>query len=806
MKIEELSGIFDKEISLFRNAMITKNPQHITLKELLRNLSGGTYAEQVTTARASLKVGQEEYGKFKKNNVTGFTLSANCYHRISDEKATESERANKLIYHTGILQIDIDEIGKDRLPEVKQILETDKHTLFSFVSLSGQGLKAGIIIDGKNHLESFRQAERYYKETYNLTIDTKVKDIFRLCFVSYDADLFVNPQAESFVIQPATKRQDSAKPKNSKITDNSATTNDRRKQYAERGLNNAKNILNQSKRGGRHDARLRAGKLLGGYVGGNFFSKEYAMTEIKSTVERNTDLPIEKAMKVIADSIEHGMKTPITFEDLEAEREEHNRRNRHSQHKTVIQSINHDTGEFTEADTDNDNEADTGNDIETETTDGAAQDGAQGTTQGTTDEPLPDGVPFPTSVFPPALREIIESYSTATGSPPDFLGASMLTVIGALIGNRLELHFGNFSASGVLWTALVAPSGAGKTEPINATLAPLRKYDNEAFSAYRRACADYEIQVRNTSKKADKPAPPEQPAHYVITDATLESLHQQTEHGRGIIMYRDELVSWFGSFNQYRSGADLENWLSLWVGVPIFVSRKSGAISVQNPHVSVIGGIQNDRLKTLASDEKAASGFFARLLFCYPKIAPPPLLSHEETNFEAWAQCVGRIVENITPQLNNDGTPAPLICQYSDEAWEIIQNYDDELRTELSAEPDGLTATTVSKMRVYLHRLALISQALFYGAGETKIVVTIEPESAAVAVELCRYFRYCSDKVICTLSEQAADALLKKSVLRLKEQGQTLETIAQRLDITLWKVRTLLNPNLHKSTRRRAKP
>lgn len=421
-------------------------------------------------------------------------------------------------------------------------------------------------------------------------------------------------------------------------------------------------------------------------------------------------------------------------------------------------------------------------------------------------EYVPDYVPeygaaFPLSVFPATLAELITAYSTATGSPPEFLAGAMLTVAGALIGNRLTLSIGNFTASGVVWIALVAPSGSGKTEPINAALRPLRQHDNEVFAAYRTAYADYEAQAKATKKKKDMPAPPPQPPQWVISDSTMEALQQETQHGRGIIIYRDELVSWYSSFNQYRSGADLENWLSLWSGVPVSVSRKSGILRVENPHVSVIGGIQNDRLKTLATDEKAASGFFGRMLFCYPETAPPPLLSHEQTDFRAWMYCVGCVLD----VLDSGVAPAQITCHYSHEARQIVQQYDDELRGDLHAMQDGLLATALAKLRIYLHRLALIMQALRYGADETNEVATVGTEAATAAVQLCKYFRACAYKVVGTLSEQEADAALKKSIVRLREQGQSLATIAQRLDVSVWQVRKLFNSNPHKSTRQKVK-
>ena len=112
-----------------------------------------------------------------------------------------------------------------------------------------------------------------------------------------------------------------------------------------------KKILNDSSVGNRHNARCKAGFLLGGYIAGGFFSKEYALNEIQPIVLQNTDLQIDKAMKTIHDVIEEGMSEPITFEHLEKNRENYlGQKNGFSEIPkkdfTEVQSINKVTGEL----------------------------------------------------------------------------------------------------------------------------------------------------------------------------------------------------------------------------------------------------------------------------------------------------------------------------------------------------------------------------------------------------------------------------------------------------------------------------
>lgn len=345
VNIDTLNGTFEKFVSLFDNATTTTQPQHLTIKELLNNIQSGAYAEQVNQARKLLAMeGRKSYDSYKKKSIAGVTLSAYCHHR----QKTDATTKDKLIYHTGILQIDIDKIPTERLSEVKTTIQNDKHTLFCFDSLSGEGLKAGILINGNKHKESFLQAEKYYKENYGLVIDQSVKDVFRLCFVSYDAELFINPNAEPFLIQePESKIQDSAKLQKPKNTTNSINTNDRMNKYAEQGIENARQIIIDSIPGNRHNARCRAGYLLGGYIAGGFFTKEYAMNQIESVVKSKTELPIEQAMNDIADSIEAGTSEPIIYKNLEKGRKDYLQQ-KHGNTWHNIQTVNQDTGEMTE--------------------------------------------------------------------------------------------------------------------------------------------------------------------------------------------------------------------------------------------------------------------------------------------------------------------------------------------------------------------------------------------------------------------------------------------------------------------------
>ena len=74
------------------------------------------------------------------------------------------------------------------------------------------------------------------------------------------------------------------------------------------------------------------------------------------------------------------------------------------------------------------------------------------------------------------------------------------------------------------------------------------------------------------------------------------------------------------SMNQYRKGSDENFWMEAWNGSTTKISRKNldNSLFIERPYCSVLGGTQPGILKNFAQGDKAANGFFARLLFSYP--------------------------------------------------------------------------------------------------------------------------------------------------------------------------------------------
>lgn len=186
------------KISYFKNGIRQVQPTiDIDVLSALEKIKSDEYREQVLQLR---ETENKQVRQSLKRDLGYFTFSGTFKKR----------HANQLIKHSNLICIDLDdldiihindqEVERDisQVYEVKEDLKKDPYITAMFVSPSGNGLKLLIQIDGQNHLASFLGLEKYFRETYHLEIDPSGKDVSRACYVSYDPELWLNREAQTF--------------------------------------------------------------------------------------------------------------------------------------------------------------------------------------------------------------------------------------------------------------------------------------------------------------------------------------------------------------------------------------------------------------------------------------------------------------------------------------------------------------------------------------------------------------------------------------------------------------------------------
>ncbi|MDP2800814.1 MAG: DUF3987 domain-containing protein [Phreatobacter sp.] len=204
----------------------------------------------------------------------------------------------------------------------------------------------------------------------------------------------------------------------------------------------------------------------------------------------------------------------------------------------------------------------------------------------------------PAGILPPTIERFAIGQGRVMGACTNALAMAALAALSGAVDHRMSLRLmrhGGWRGSPRLWTLLAGPPSSKKTPIINAALAPLEHLQARRRRAWEAECARV---------PDGQPKPPE-PERFIAGDTTSEALAAiLARQDRGVLVKRDEIAGWIGGMEKYASGrasmADRAFWLEAFNGSPFMVDRVGrGTISVANLSVSIIGGIQPDRLAEL---------------------------------------------------------------------------------------------------------------------------------------------------------------------------------------------------------------
>ncbi len=178
-------------VSIYSNIKDTAG-QEMALPAILAGIRQGQWREAVERVRAAPTDSSEQ--KALKELLPNFTGSGTF----------RAGRADKdIITHSHLLWMDFD--TKDNpdaeLLTRREELAADPYTRYLYVSCRGEGFAVAVPIDPKRHRETFGHLMAYYKQRYGLTADRRCKNEGRVRFVSYDPDLFENPDALTYTIR-----------------------------------------------------------------------------------------------------------------------------------------------------------------------------------------------------------------------------------------------------------------------------------------------------------------------------------------------------------------------------------------------------------------------------------------------------------------------------------------------------------------------------------------------------------------------------------------------------------------------------
>jgi len=347
--------------------------------------------------------------------------------------------------------------------------------------------------------------------------------------------------------------------------------------------------------------------------------------------------------------------------------------------------------------------------------------------------------PFPVQALPEPAGSFVADASRAIGCDPSYVALPLLSALAAAIGNtrRVELKAG-WSEPAIIWVAIIGESGTLKTPAFKLVVDPIRMRQGQSLKRHAEEMDQYEAEVLRYEKRLSewkrkkdtsdepptKPQPP--PAERLtVTDTTVEALAPiLLANPRGLLLARDELAGWVGSFDRYtagRGGADAANWLSMHNGESVVVDRKSGqprTIYVPRASVSVTGGVQPGILDRVMGREHRESGLLARLLLAMPPRRPKQWSEAEiSPAMEAAIATVFDRLYELHFDHTPDGDPRPVKVPLTPEGKAAWIEFYNEHATE-QVELTGDLSAAWSKLEGYAARLALVTHFVRWAADD----------------------------------------------------------------------------------------
>ena len=158
----------------------------VEIQKVLEQIKTERWKNKIEEVRYHISNGDKNKAKYIKNGLPAFTISATF---------KGGRKKEHFDTYTNLLHLDYDHV--DNVEELKAKVIDIPYTYAAFISPSGNGLKVFVKSDNtlSTHEYTFNALRSYYDEIVGVDSDRNVKDITRLCFISYDPDLYFNENA-----------------------------------------------------------------------------------------------------------------------------------------------------------------------------------------------------------------------------------------------------------------------------------------------------------------------------------------------------------------------------------------------------------------------------------------------------------------------------------------------------------------------------------------------------------------------------------------------------------------------------------
>lgn len=178
----------ESKISIFKDLFDSKDvPYFVTLEKSVDRIKNGTSKERIEAIRSSNSLDEQ---KRLKNKLPSIIFSGEFTER----------NGNSLKEHSGLMVIDFDKYpDTETMLENFELLKQIPYFVVLFISPSGNGIKGVLRVPNDLTKETHPKLFKAFYNEYPLDyFDTSNSNVDRVCFESYDPNIYVNYEAELY--------------------------------------------------------------------------------------------------------------------------------------------------------------------------------------------------------------------------------------------------------------------------------------------------------------------------------------------------------------------------------------------------------------------------------------------------------------------------------------------------------------------------------------------------------------------------------------------------------------------------------
>lgn len=418
-------------------------------------------------------------------------------------------------------------------------------------------------------------------------------------------------------------------------------------------------------------------------------------------------------------------------------------------------------------------------------------------------------------LLPPPLRPWIADIAFRMQCPIDFVAVSAIVSISSIIGASCAVRpkrLDNWEVIPNLWGIIIGDPSTLKTPAVKESLKPLTALESRAKIKYEEETKaylqDFEIYklekdkilkehakskiancIELTSSKLQSIEEPKKPLlkRYKTNDATVEKIGDLlSQNDRGILVFRDELMGLFASWNKKENASDRSFYLEGWNGDGKYTIDRigRGTIYIEHHCISILGCTQPSKIVNYLS--KAAleenDGLMQRFqLLIYPNNKEWKLIDQApDKEAEKIASFIIHEVASIdflkngAQQDNEYGIP---YYRFNQDAQELFNKWVTGLEKKIRANEKSILTEHLNKYRSLMPSLALIFHLIDVTSLKLKQKDSLDSVNDYQLNEISASATNCAI-LWCDYLESHATRVYN---LRLDEPKQALDALLKRI-------------------------